>query len=250
MAWRPPVSRHEAREGVRNNTFREMKRNEKSLRNSARNPRPRSSSRRTARLDVFFSPESVSVIRADGDTRQRRPHRAVESISTPVRRDGVSRQSQEAQRSGLSPRPIRTYGAGHRDRSVDFAIICTGQVIPGHTETAPVGGVSKPPSSVSAGFRNSVRRAPSSSSGLLEEARKGGVRIDLRSELPGSRCSPPTGSMRLLSAAAWRDRDRLASISPAAARCVSAVLDWSFANWSVQRSSMSIGAMWTWDGEI
>jgi len=186
-------------------------------------------------LDVFFSPESVAVIGATETPGSVGRTVLWNLISTPF--GGTVYPVNLKRPSVLGIKAYPTVGAV--PAQVDLAVIITpAQVIPGVIRDCAEAGV-KAAIVISAGFKELGPEGAKLEQQLLEEARKGGVRII------GPNClgvmSPPTG----LNATFGRGMARPGSvgfISQSGALCT-AVLDWSFRELVGFSAFLSIGAM-------
>ena len=186
-------------------------------------------------LDVFFSPESVAVIGATEAAGSVGRTVLWNLISTPF---GGTVYPVNIKRSSVLG--IKAYpNIGEVPAQVDLAVIITpAQVIPGVVRDCAAAGV-KAAIVISAGFKELGPKGAELERQLLEEARKGGIRII------GPNClgvmSPNTG----LNATFGRGMARPGSvgfISQSGALCT-AVLDWSFSELVGFSAFLSIGAM-------
>ncbi|MFB3777863.1 MAG: bifunctional acetate--CoA ligase family protein/GNAT family N-acetyltransferase [Bryobacteraceae bacterium] len=186
-------------------------------------------------LDVFFSPEAVAVIGATETPGSVGRTVLWNLISTPF--GGTVYPVNLKRPSVLGIKAYPTIGAV--PAQVDLAVIITpAQVIPGVIRDCAEAGV-KAAIVISAGFKELGPQGAELERQLLEEARKGGVRVI------GPNClgvmSPPTG----LNATFARGMARPGSvgfISQSGALCT-AVLDWSFRELVGFSAFLSIGAM-------
>ncbi len=186
-------------------------------------------------LDVFFSPESVAVIGATEAAGSVGRTVLWNLISTPF---GGTVYPVNIKRSSVLG--IKAYpNIGAVPAQVDLAVIITpAQVIPGVIRDCAAAGV-KAAIVISAGFKELGPKGAELERQLLEEARKGGIRVI------GPNClgvmSPNTG----LNATFGRGMARPGSvgfISQSGALCT-AVLDWSFSELVGFSAFLSIGAM-------
>ncbi|HSW49521.1 MAG TPA: acetate--CoA ligase family protein, partial [Bryobacteraceae bacterium] len=186
-------------------------------------------------LDVFFSPEGVAVIGATETPGSVGRTVLWNLISTPF---GGTVYPVNLKRPSVLG--IKAYPAiGAVPAQVDLAVIITpAQVIPGVIRDCAEAGV-KAAIVISAGFKELGPQGAELERQLLEEAKKGGVRVI------GPNClgvmSPPTG----LNATFARGMARPGSvgfISQSGALCT-AVLDWSFRELVGFSAFLSIGAM-------
>ncbi len=186
-------------------------------------------------LDVFFSPENVAVIGATETPGTVGRTVLWNLISTPF---GGTVYPVNLKRSSVLG--IKAYpNISAVPEQVDLAVIITpAQVIPGVIRECAENGV-KAAIVISAGFKELGPQGAELERQLLEEARRGGVRII------GPNClgvmSPPTG----LNATFARGMARPGSvgfISQSGALCT-AVLDWSFKELVGFSAFLSIGAM-------
>jgi acetyltransferase len=186
-------------------------------------------------LDVFFSPENVAVIGATEAGGSVGRTVLWNLISTPF---GGTVYPVNIKRSSVLG--IKAYPSiGAVPAQVDLAVIITpAQVIPGVIRDCAAAGV-KAAIVISAGFKELGPKGADLERQLLEEARKGGIRVI------GPNClgvmSPPTG----LNATFARGMARPGSvgfISQSGALCT-AVLDWSFRELVGFSAFLSIGSM-------
>jgi acetyltransferase len=186
-------------------------------------------------LDVFFSPESVAVIGATETPGSVGRTVLWNLISTPFGGTVYPVNLKRPSVLGIKAYP----NISSVPEKVDLAVIITpAQVIPNVIRECGENGV-KAAIVISAGFKELGPQGAQLERQLLEEARKGGVRII------GPNClgvmSPPTG----LNATFARGMARPGSvgfISQSGALCT-AVLDWSFKELVGFSAFLSIGAM-------
>ncbi len=186
-------------------------------------------------LDVFFSPESVAVIGATETPGSVGRTVLWNLISTPFGGTVYPVNLKRPSVLGIKAYPT----VGDVPAPVDLAVVITpAPVIPSVIRDCAEAGV-KGAIVISAGFKELGPEGAKLEQQLLEEARKGGVRII------GPNClgvmSPPTG----LNATFGRGMARPGSvgfISQSGALCT-AVLDWSFRELVGFSAFLSIGAM-------
>jgi len=186
-------------------------------------------------LDVFFSPENVAVIGATETPGSVGRTVLWNLISTPFGGTVFPVNLKRSSVLGIKAYP----NIGAVPAQVDLAVIITpAPTIPGIIRECGEAGV-KGAIVISAGFKELGPQGAELERQLLEEARKGGVRVI------GPNClgvmSPPTG----LNATFARGMARPGSvgfISQSGALCT-AVLDWSFRELVGFSAFLSIGAM-------
>ena len=191
--------------------------------------------KRSQPLDVFFSPESVAVIGATETPGSVGRTVLWNLISTPFGGTVYPVNLKRPSVLGIKAYP----NVGAVPAQVDLAVIITpAPTIPGVIRDCAEAGV-KGAIVISAGFKELGPEGAKLEQQLLEEARKGGVRVI------GPNClgvmSPPTG----LNATFGRGMARPGSvgfISQSGALCT-AVLDWSFRELVGFSAFLSIGAM-------